>query len=295
MKKRFVVVLALMSLVVTACGSEATESPTSAGEAGSDLPTRRAGEPYGYSAALVSGVLTDGGDCWVVDLGDGPRPVVFPAGFEAGGEGEVRNDEAVLRSGMAVDGTGGLVRFGELPTRADGSLDALDGCVTNARHAVVFEDIEPSFDPAVLTDEDWVALVESAELTKSWDCGIGFAVSTEDQRVALVVHATTTDDPVDRVVELPDDRWSAQVQVGKHLMTQWCDDSIELWESTPTVSGTWQITAGTLDFGAGELPGTECDGTVTAGLSGIRVETPEGEIALDDLQLVNEAFGCFAG
>lgn len=58
-------------------------------------------------------------------------------------------------------------------------------------------------------------------------CGIGFAVSTEDQHVALVIHLGDTSDAVEVPVSLPDDRWVAEVVIGKHLMAQWCDDVVE--------------------------------------------------------------------
>jgi hypothetical protein len=289
--KRFAAALALAVVAVSACGSD---SLPPGGEG--DLPTRRSDESYRYNATILSGLLADGGDCWVLDLGDGPRPVLFPVGFEIAGDDAVSSAAGeVMRVGTGVDGMGGLVPLADLPVRDDGSLDELGGCVADAREAIVFEDLAPAFDPALLTAEDWVALVEGADFTAAWGCGIGFAVSTADQHVALLVHADAMGQAIDSVVTLPHEQWSAQVLVGKQLMAQWCDDAVELWEPTPTVSGTWQITAGTLDFGPGTAPETECNGTVTATLEGIRVDTPSGEIALGDLELVNQAFGCFAG
>ena len=293
--RRFAVLAVLVALVVAACGSEtlpADADSTTLPPEGSELPTRRGGEEYRYNPTILSGVLT-AGECWTLDLGDGPRPVIFPVGFAAAADGVADPASEVLRAGTGVDGMGGIVTLTELPARDDASLDPVIGCVPEAREAIVFENLAPAFDPAVLTTEQWLELLTAAEFTESWGCGIGFAVSTADQHVALVIHANDFD-ALDATVTLPHEAWTAQVLVGKQLMAQWCDDAVEPWEPSATVSAQWPLTAGVLDFGA--VPQAECiGGPEAATLSGIRVETPEGEVELADLDLVNDAFGCFAG
>jgi hypothetical protein len=83
--------------------------------------------------------------------------------------------------------------------------------------------------------------------------------------------------------------------VGKDLFVQHCDDVVESSEPPVVVAGTWQIVAGSFDV---TPPADEagCGGaTVSSQLTGAVVATPLGRVELPTIELVNTAWGCFAG
>lgn len=147
--------------------------------------------------------------------------------------------------------------------------------------------------PDSLTDAELVSVVTAATLTESWDCGIGFTLASEDQHVAVYLSQSQPDGTEPPIV-LPDSSWDARVVVGNDLLANHCDDVIEEGEPERVVVADWSIIAGTLIY----TPpvSAECTAVpVTGSLEAAIADTPEGQLALGTLSLVNNAFGCFAG
>lgn len=136
-----------------------------------------------------------------------------------------------------------------------------------------------------------------AALEVDHPCGIGFAVASEDQRFALILHHRGPGGVPEGPISLPDPAWQAEVLVGRDLMANWCDDVVEPGEPTPEVTETWPVVGGELDHDAPVEPPQICaGGAVTAEVTDLTVETTTGEqLTIPDLSITNEAYGCFAG
>lgn len=136
----------------------------------------------------------------------------------------------------------------------------------------------------------------AVELTDHLGCGYGFSVADEAGTTLLSIHRNADSGTVARTVVLPDPAWDAEVLVGSHLAANWCTDVIE--EPQADVDETWTVVEGELEF-LDQVPpvdGSPADQPVRAQLTGIVVESPDGEqVDLDDLTLVNESWGFFAG
>ena len=139
----------------------------------------------------------------------------------------------------------------------------------------------------------------SVDLTADWGCGYGFAVSDQAQQALLSVYHGGDESKIDQTVTFPDPSWEAQVRVGTNLAANWCDDVIV--DPQAEVDETWKIVEGTLRFEGDPPPvtyeqGKQVDQPVRAQLTGVVVESPNGEqVELGDIALVNESWGFFAG
>jgi hypothetical protein len=137
-------------------------------------------------------------------------------------------------------------------------------------------------------------VVREAVLTESWPCGIGFAVSNEEQTVAVQLYRSGG--AIEPPITLPDPAWDAQVLIGKNLLANNCDDVMEGREPIREVVAEWPLDAGVLTYRIPEDEGCGTGEAVSATLDGAAVSTPTGDtIDLNDLAIVNEAHGCFAG
>jgi len=136
----------------------------------------------------------------------------------------------------------------------------------------------------------------AVELTDDLGCGYGFARSDDAGETLLSIYHRSDAGRPERTVSLPSSDWDAVVQVGTHLAANWCNDVIE--EPQADVDETWTIVEGTLRF-AGQVPpvdGSPADQPVVAELTGVVVESPDGEqVELGDVTLRNESWGFFAG
>jgi hypothetical protein len=136
----------------------------------------------------------------------------------------------------------------------------------------------------------------AVELTDDLGCGYGFAVVDKDETTLLSIYRGTDAGKVTHTVSLPDSAWEAEVRVGTHLAANWCNDVI--MDPQAETDETWEIVGGTLEF-VGEVPpveGASADQPVRAELTGVVVESPDGEqVELGDLSLSNDSWGFFAG
>lgn len=303
-----VVAIIAMVLVVSACaddagrsqGAEPDTSTTLSNIGGDVVPAQRSSEEYPHVEEPIAGIvdLRDDG-CWTVDIGSGPRIAILPVDFEL----TVVDDlvaiglpgERPITSGMAIAGTGGTTPAASLPGGADGFWgNYLMFCEPAASEVVVIDTIEPASQIADLTTEELKALVRDADLADSWPCGLGFSIASPDQRVALYLFPVT--ESIDPPITFPNPAWEGVVVVGSDLLVNHCDDVVEPDEPERIVAAEWPITEGTLTF---SLPDDDimCGslGDVEAVLTGAVIDTGAGTIALDDLSMVNTAYGCFAG
>lgn len=141
--------------------------------------------------------------------------------------------------------------------------------------------------------------LDPAALTESWGCGYGFRMSDPDQTQAVVIEwqgdmGSAADIPVS--VELPADGWRAEVQIGSDLFSNWCNDVMMPELPTPIITDMWVITDGTLTITGATTDPCGATGEVTAVLSDAVATDDEGATtALDEVTLVNDTWGCFAG
>jgi len=141
--------------------------------------------------------------------------------------------------------------------------------------------------------------IDPAGLTESWGCGYGFRMSDPDQNQAVVIEwqgdmGSAADIPLS--VELPADGWRAEVQTGSDLFSNWCNDVMMPELPTPVVTATWVITEGTLTIAGSTTEPCGAAGAVSAVLSdAVATDDEGGTIALDDVTLTNDSWGCFAG
>ncbi len=299
-----------LCLLTAGCGAAAEEEPptTVAGGpgvvsnlGGDGLPVQQVGESYGHQSRPLEGTFTlESNGCWTANLGDADRLVVFPIGYTRpldDGSTMQSPDGMLIRDGMGFDATGGIVPAAGFPGVPDGYWgNYLAMCDPVLGEFLVVDSIAPAFRPENLDTGELSAMLEDANLEVSWGCGIGFAISSADQRVALFVRQTDFEVLADSPVIFPDSRWQGEVVIGKNLLIYNCNDAIEGWIPQPVEAVRWALVGGTLDFEA--PPGDSlCSGgdPVTATLHGAQVETPLGIRDLGDLDMVNTAYGCFAG
>lgn len=313
MRRRSLLSVVVASVVLfSACGLSASvpdpatttlaPSATTLSNVGGDrLPVQSPDEDYGHFPTPLTGrAALESNGCWQIDLGDGPRLLIFPQDFvKPASDGSLMEapDGVRVSNGMNLDAAGGLVQSVSLPGGPDGYWGSyLEFCRPARPEVVVLDWLEPAFEPEQMDTPTLIAMMGNAELTTSWPCGLGFAVSSADQRVSISVHSHESSSSALSVpVDLPDPSWTANLRVGKNLMADNCDDVVEGWEPRAVVAATWEITGGVLDFIPPEGEGCGGSGPVEAVLKEAVVSTPTGEVALDTLTMVNDAFGCFAG
>ncbi len=302
---RMIPALAGAALIISACGQPVTDLPepttstTESNLGGDGIPVKIPGEDYQHVARPLTGTLgLEANGCWMIDLGDGPRLLIFPEGFD-----KPPNDGALMEGptggrfadAMTVDLDGGFAQADALPGGTDGFWGGYVGfCSPERRDVVIADSMTAAFDPGGLTESDLVGLARTSVLTRSWGCGFGFEVSSADQRVSVRLYPNRMT-PSPPPATLPDENWTAEVLVGKHLNSNHCDDAVEGWEPEPNIVAKWPLTSGQLEF---DLPEeVECGlvPPVMARLEGAAFQAGAEEVMLGELAIVNESFGCFAG
>lgn len=132
----------------------------------------------------------------------------------------------------------------------------------------------------------------------AYGCGFGFWLGSPDQEVAVRLAASdplVAEGELPQEATLPDDAWNATVLVGEDLYANWCDDVLEPDEPEPQVAEEWPITAGTITLD-GSPPGDVCPHEARATVTGLQATRSDGTtVDLGDRDLVNDAWGCFAG
>lgn len=148
------------------------------------------------------------------------------------------------------------------------------------------------------TGETVVTAISAEGFTVDHGCGFGFAKGSDAQDLGLIIFSTG---PYDEAgpdlaapIVLPNDDWSAEVQTGADLFSNWCDDAVEEDDPIPRIDTTWTVTSGTITVTAIEPAGAGA--SVDATLAGLVLESADGErLELKPIQLSNELWGIFAG
>lgn len=285
----------VVSVLVASCSGQD-------GRGGFGAPSQGPGEfAHVKSQSGISGNFAlDAKGCWYGDLKDGSRLVVFPAEFAQNpdnGSELVSPDGVVYQSGDEFDASGTVIPMDLVPGGTDGKWRSyLSFCSPTAQEVIVLNTVDKGTNPGSLTAAEVEEMVRRASFTEHWPCGRGWTVATADQRVAIVVHQAT-DEPLGTLesIDLPDARWTAEVVVGKQLMSKHCDDAIETWVALPTITERFPITAGTITI-LDPLPERNAPPTsVTARLDRGLVDTGSKSIELPTTRLFNTDFNLFVG
>lgn len=306
--RRTLLALAALALLAGACGQDAqlagivdAEEGPAADLGGFGAPAATPGTFRLPDTHPMAGTLdVDERGCWRLEGSYDGALVVLPSGFELGPSGEELRtpDGEVLASGTPVDAIGAMIPTAPLPDGPDGRWSSyIQFCAPDTLAIAVLEELHPvGLRNGTLDDSDLVEQLTSATLDTHWPCGYGFAVSDTAQRVGLFVYPTTPEPPEPGTVTLPDERFTATVVVGEHLFVNHCDDVMEWFEPEQIRLAEWDVVGGRFDYRP-EGAGGACSDTpsVTTVLSEVSVATPTGPVALGPIELVNEAFGCFAG
>ncbi len=299
--------LAALALLAGACGPDPqladitdADDPPADDLGGFGAPAAAPGEFDLADTQPMAGTLNaDERGCWRLDGSYDGALVVLPSGFELGPSGnELRTaDGEVLASGTPVDAIGAMVPTDPLPGGPDGRWSSYVGfCVPDSQAIVVLENLDPVGPGSSPDDPELIEQLTDATFDTHWPCGYGFAVSDAAQRVGLFVQPTTPEPPEPGTVTLPDERFTATVVVGEHLFVNHCDDVMEWFEPEQIRLAEWDVVSGRFDYRPEDASGI-CSETpsVTTVLRDTRVATPTGDVTLGAIELVNEAFGCFAG
>lgn len=134
-------------------------------------------------------------------------------------------------------------------------------------------------------------------LTQPWGCGNGWAVSTSDQSVGLVIMPASAGADLTATSELgPGGPWLVELRIGRDLFANWCDDVMEPGEPEPVVDRTFAGVSGTLTF-VGEVPPdrVDCPLTVEGDITDLVVTDGGTTIELGSGRVTNSSWGCFAG
>lgn len=306
--------LAVMAMVLAACGANEGVGSTSPSTTALPVPTTSEPNEGGFGAPVqapdefnvtpgkpVVGTLrlAEKG-CWYADLNGRERLVVLPSGFEqnqANGGELIDSEGVVYRDGDTFDAVGAIVYAAEIPGGDDGKWgDYMAFCQPELDELAVFTSLAKEFDPSSLSLSQMSEMVENAVFSEHFACGRGWATSTADQRVGLVVYEADSGQapPSDRI-ELPDSDWNASVLIGKNLFSEHCNDAIEDWIALPTIAVQWPLNAGTITI-SDPVPHYEDEpARVRAALEGGQVDTGSGSIALPRVELDNTGFNFFAG
>jgi len=126
MRRSFSWSLALggVTVLITACSLFETTTAPSSNVGGDALPVQQPGEDYDIDPAPLSGtVILAPNGCWYADVGDGPRILMFPAGYTQDAvDGSIMcsPDGTAITDGVVFDGAGEMVRTANIPGGPDG-------------------------------------------------------------------------------------------------------------------------------------------------------------------------------
>lgn len=136
---------------------------------------------------------------------------------------------------------------------------------------------------------------DAPELIDEYGCGYGFHVGSADQTAGLFLDYNDWDaaGSDDLSPDLAGEEWTAELRFGADLFANWCDDVLEPDEPEPVVDEVWLV-SGRIEVDT--LPEGMCGGAATATLSDVTARSDEGgTISLGDMEVGNDAWGCFAG
>jgi hypothetical protein len=267
--------------------------------AGSGLSVASPGEFIIAFEQQMAGTLElEGNGCWFLGGAYGRGPIVFPPGFTLAEDGTtvIGSDGRRLADGTPIDISGTILYSAdELPGGADGKWgDHLAFCGLHSG-LVVAAQMAAATLPTATEATELIKRLDTSSLVADWPCGYGFAKSSGNQRVGLMIYPIGPELPEGGPVTLPDDRFDAFVEVGSNLFSNNCDDVIEWFEPERRSVAKYEIVSGTFTYpDAADLA---CAGgppkTIT--VTDVVVAVPEGEVTLGTIEITNKSFGCLAG
>ena len=135
---RSIAVLVAIALAGCSTGGEAV--------GGDALPVQDPSEDYGHESGDIGGtVALDEGGCWTIDLGDGERLLVFPAGYTMHADGSLMlspDGTVDVGDGDVIAARGGVVAAKDFPGVPDGYWgNYLDFCQPPIEELVVVDEI----------------------------------------------------------------------------------------------------------------------------------------------------------
>lgn len=270
-------------------------------EGGFGAPSQAAGEfdPVLSRYSVTGSLHLDAVGCWGVVLNDVERLAVLPVGFAIDGSDAttlVSPDGSTFRDGDAIDATVRFFQAGDVPGGVDGRWgNYLEVCRPTLPELAVIDDLAAAFDPAELSTEDHRRLIAEADFTEDWPCGRGWAISTADQHVGIVIYQLDDRQPSnDAPVGLPDSGWTADVIVGSFLFVNHCNDAVEEWMPEQTVVARLPLTGSVSIHDVVPAP-SDPSSPVTATLEGASVDIDGDRLELPTIELRNEAYNFFAG
>lgn len=149
---------------------------------------------------------------------------------------------------------------------------------------------------ALVACSDFGSSSAPSELTEEFGCGFGFYVGDANQTTGIFVLYDDMSGAMAGDVVLTSDltsgAWTAQLERGSDLFANWCDDVMEPNEPIPEVVETWEI-SGSIEILT--LPESGQCGPASARLTDLVAHNEGDTMALGDLEVSNEFWGCFAG
>ena len=311
MRLRAVLTVSLL-LLVAACGDD--DTTTVAGPAGETPTSAAPAGPYAAELQALADARQQWADAaiddysyrysqlcfcpqseWIVTVVDGevtaqePAPGTEPIG---GAEPEARSmtelfdlvEEEIAAGPASVElafdpETGALDRYW---------VDVDERVADEERGIEVLELVEAGDEPIGGPE------IDLGSLTEHWGCGYGFNAGDPSQSTALRLSAN---DPLPSgTISLPDPRIDAVVLVGADLYANWCDDVMEADEPRPVVERELDVVGGTLTVEAPADPPICSGATARVVAQALVLQLPDGTTEdLGDIEIVNDAYGCFAG
>lgn len=267
--------------------------------AGSGLSVAAPGEfTIAFEQQMAGTLKFESNGCWFLSGAYGRGSIVFPPGFTLTEDGTsvIGPDGAQLANGTPIDITGTvLYSTDELPGGADGKwANHVELCGLHSG-LVVASGLSAAQLPTAAEANELINSFDISSLTTDWPCGYGFATSTTDQRVGLIIFPAGSELPEGGPVTLPDARFHAVVEVGSNLFSNNCDDVFEWFEPERKVAATFEIVSGTFTYpDAADLA---CAGgpPITITVTDVAVAVPDGEATLGTIEITNRSFGCLAG
>lgn len=284
--------LTVLLVSLTACG---------ANEGGFGAPAQDSGEfEFDFPGKPVAGtLLLAPNGCWYADMNGTERLVVLPPGFRQSarsGAELVDDGGEIFKHGDRFDAVGYIVWSADVPGGADGKWgNYMSLCQPEVDQLAVFTSLDHEFDPTTLSTKELSEMLSTADFTEHFPCGRGWATSTADQRVGLVLYEAEPADVSTGPIDLPHPDWNASVLIGKNLFSEHCNDAIEEWIALPTIAAQWPLASGTITIADAIPSRDEGSARVRATLAGARADTGAGLVPLPAVELDNPSFNFFAG
>ncbi len=250
-----------------------------------------------FEQQMAGTLELDDNGCWFLGGTYGRGPIVFPPGFTPAEEGTavVGPDGELLADGAPISMSGTIIYGADgLPGGADGKWGNHVAFCGMDSGIVIASQLRASTPPTAAEATELMKGLDTSSLVTDWPCGYGFATSSADQRIGLLIYPAGAELPEGGPVTLPDDRFEAFVEIGSNLFSNNCDDVFEWFEPERRSTAKFEIVSGTFTYP--DAADQACGGPPkTISFTDVVVALPDGEVTLGTLEITNRSFGCLAG